>query len=54
MFGGLTPSERAAIRKERRQVLVEPHAAYVYGLDEDPHVYVLNLNASRDTDDAEG
>jgi hypothetical protein len=52
MFGGLTPAERARIRKERRQALVDPHAAYVYGLDDNPHAYVMS--AFRDDDDAEG
>lgn len=51
MFGGLTPAERARIRKERRQVLVDPHAAYVYGLDENPHMYVMSQQG---VDDAEG
>jgi hypothetical protein len=32
MFGGLTPGERKAIRKQRGQVCVEPSAAHEYGM----------------------
>ena len=31
MWGGTTPPQRAKIRKQRRQVLVEPHVAHVWG-----------------------
>lgn len=33
MFGGLTPTERKVIRKERGQVLLEPSNAHVYGMN---------------------
>ena len=35
MFGGLLPGERAAIRKERGQIRVEPSAAHEYGMNDE-------------------
>lgn len=51
MLGGLTPQERAQIRAERRQVLVEPHEAYKYGLGDE---YLSAAVYTRGESDAEG
>lgn len=32
MWGGLTEAERKTVRRERGQIMVEPHTAYEYGL----------------------
>lgn len=54
MFGGLTPAERARIRAERRQLLVEPHEAHKYGLG-DEYLNLLSVyHQSKVDDDAEG
>lgn len=39
LWGGLTPGERVAIRKERGQVVVEPSAAHQYGMNDE---YIQN------------
>lgn len=39
LYGGLTPQERAAIRRERGQVVVEPSAAHQYGMGDE---YIQN------------
>lgn len=36
MYGGLTPDERKQVRKDRGQVLVDPFAAYYFGLGDEP------------------
>lgn len=41
LFGGLTPDERKAIRRDRGQVVVDPHAAHEYGMGDE---YIQNRN----------
>jgi hypothetical protein len=35
LWAATTPSDRRYVRRRRRQVLVEPHMAHVYGLNDD-------------------
>lgn len=51
MFGGLTPIERARIRAERRQVLVEPHEAYKYGLGDEYLSAAVYTKGDEDAED---
>lgn len=51
MWGGLLPAERAEVRKQRRQICVEPQAAHEYGLTDD---YFAFLTPDPNTDRGEG
>ena len=41
IWGGTLPDERAAIRRERKQIMVEPHYAHVYGLADDYFSFLM-------------
>lgn len=48
MFGGLTPDERAQVRKDRQQLLVEPTTAYLYDMGDNPHAARLPEQTEND------
>lgn len=43
MWGGTMPDERKEIRRERKQIIVEPHSAFKYGLTDDYFPMLLNF-----------
>lgn len=47
MWGGLTEADRKVIRRERGQVMVEPHLAHEYGMG-DEWFAMLNLGKAKE------
>ena len=49
IWGGTMPEHRAVIRRARKQIMVEPHAAHQYGLTDD-YFPLLNIFATGERD----
>ena len=41
IWGGTSPEERARVRRARKQIMVEPHYAHVYGLTDDYFSFLM-------------
>lgn len=52
MFGGLLPTERAQIRRFRRQGLIEPQNAHQYGFNDDYFGFLHNPVSRAEVNDA--